>query len=63
MTCDCTKPTLKVYGKLDREVFLAILDEAKKVALKVVGHVPDSSYIKDAGTADKVSNTFLDLNE
>ncbi len=42
---------IKVYSKLDQEVFLAILDEAKKSGLKVVGHVPDSIYIEDAAAA------------
>jgi imidazolonepropionase-like amidohydrolase len=42
---------IKVYSKLDREVFLAIIDEARKSGLKVVGHVPDSIYIEDAVSA------------
>ncbi len=42
---------IKVYSRLDKDTFLAILDEARKVDLKVVGHVPDSIYIEDAATA------------
>ena len=42
---------IKVYSKLDKEVFLAIIDEARKSGLKVVGHVPDSIYIEDAASA------------
>jgi len=42
---------IKVYSKLDKETFLAILGEAKKSGLKVVGHVPDSIYIEDAAQA------------
>jgi imidazolonepropionase-like amidohydrolase len=42
---------IKVYSRLDKEVFLAIADEARKVGLKVVGHVPDSIYIEDAAAA------------
>lgn len=42
---------IKVYSKLDQEVFLAIVDEAQKLGLKVVGHVPDSIYIEDAAAA------------
>jgi imidazolonepropionase-like amidohydrolase len=42
---------IKVYSKLSQEVFLAILEEAKKSGLKVVGHVPDSTYIEDAASA------------
>lgn len=42
---------IKVYSKLDRDVFLAILDEADRSGIKVVGHVPDSIYIEDAAAA------------
>ena len=42
---------IKVYSNLDQEVFLAIVDEARKLGLKVVGHVPDSIYIEDAAAA------------
>jgi len=42
---------IKVYSKLTKEEFLAIVDEADKVGLKVVGHVPDSIYIEDAAAA------------
>jgi imidazolonepropionase-like amidohydrolase len=42
---------IKVYSKLDKDVFLAILDEAKKLGIKVVGHVPDTIYIEDAARA------------
>ena len=42
---------IKVYSNLDQEVFLAIVDEAQKLGLKVVGHVPDSIYIEDAAAA------------
>ena len=42
---------IKVYSRLDKEVFLAIVDEARKAGLKVVGHVPDSIDIEDAAAA------------
>jgi len=42
---------IKVYSSLDQDVFLAIVDEAQKYGLKVVGHVPDSIYIEDAAAA------------
>jgi imidazolonepropionase-like amidohydrolase len=42
---------IKVYSALDKDVFLAIVDEAKKLGLKVVGHIPDSIYIEDAAEA------------
>lgn len=41
---------IKVYSRLDREVFHAIADEAQKLGLKVVGHVPDSVYLEEAVT-------------
>ena len=42
---------IKVYSTLDRDVFLAIVEESDKYGIKVVGHVPDSIYIEDAATA------------
>jgi imidazolonepropionase-like amidohydrolase len=42
---------IKVYSSLDKDVFLAIADEAQKLGLMVVGHVPDSIYIEDAVAA------------
>lgn len=42
---------IKVYSKLDKEIFLAIIDEAHKSGLKVVGHVPEEIYIEDATAA------------
>ncbi|MBI5029768.1 MAG: amidohydrolase family protein [Chloroflexi bacterium] len=42
---------IKVYSALDKKVFLAIVDEAKKLGLKTVGHVPESIYIEDAAVA------------
>jgi imidazolonepropionase-like amidohydrolase len=46
---------IKVYSTLDRDAFLAILDEAQKHGLKVVGHVPDSIYIEEAAGAGLAS--------
>jgi imidazolonepropionase-like amidohydrolase len=46
---------IKVYSALDKEVFLAIMDEAKKVDFKVVGHVPDTVYLEDAVAAGMAS--------
>ena len=42
---------IKTYSRLDKDVFLAIMDEAKKQNLKVVSHLPESIYIEDAATA------------
>ena len=46
---------IKVYSNLDREVFLAITDEAGRSVMKVIGHVPDTVYIEDAAAAGLVS--------
>jgi imidazolonepropionase-like amidohydrolase len=42
---------IKVYSRLTRDEFLAILDEAKALGLKVVGHVPETVSIEDAAAA------------
>ena len=42
---------IKVYSRLDKDVFLAIVQEAQKYDLKVVGHIPDSIYVEDAAAA------------
>ena len=42
---------IKVYSTLDKDVFLAIVEESRKLGLKVVGHVPDTIYIEDAAAA------------
>ena len=42
---------IKTYRRLDKDVFWAIVDEAKKQNLKVVAHLPESIYIEDAAAA------------
>lgn len=42
---------IKTYSRLDKDIFLAIVDEAKKQHLKVVTHLPESVYIEDAAIA------------
>jgi imidazolonepropionase-like amidohydrolase len=42
---------IKVYSGLQKDVFLAIVDEADKLGIKVVGHCPESIYIEDAANA------------
>jgi imidazolonepropionase-like amidohydrolase len=42
---------IKVYSGLQKDVFLAILDEAKRLGVKAVGHVPESIYIEEAANA------------
>ena len=52
--------TIKVYSNLDKEVFLAIVDEARRSRIKVVGHIPDMVYIEDAAAAglDSIEHWF-----
>ncbi len=50
---------IKVYSKLDKDVFLTIVAEAQKVGLKVVGHVPDSIGIEEAAAAGLQSSEHL----
>lgn len=42
---------IKVYSRLDAEVFLSIVAEARGLGLKVAGHVPDSVRLEDAAAA------------
>ena len=47
---------IKVYTVLDADVFLAIVDEAETLGLKVVGHVPESISVEDAAVAGLASS-------
>ena len=47
---------IKVYSRLDREVFLAILDEARQCRRKVAGHIPDTVYVVEAAAAGLASS-------
>ncbi len=42
---------IKVYSALDKEVLIAIIQEAQRIGIKVVGHVPDRVYLEDAVAA------------
>jgi imidazolonepropionase-like amidohydrolase len=42
---------IKAYSRLDRQTFLAILEEARKYHLKVAAHLPESIYLVDAAAA------------
>lgn len=42
---------IKVYSRLGKDAFLAVLDESRKLGLKVVGHIPDAIYVEDAAAA------------
>ena len=46
---------IKVYSRLGREVFLAIVAEAHQCGFKAAGHVPDSIYLEEAAAAGQAS--------
>ena len=50
---------IKMYSRLEKDVFLAIMDEAKRVGLKPIGHVPESVYVEDAAAAGQRSIEHL----
>jgi imidazolonepropionase-like amidohydrolase len=50
---------IKVYSRLKRDVFFAILEAAESVGLTVVGHVPDSVSLEDAAAAGLGSSEHL----
>lgn len=47
---------IKTYSRLEKDVFLAILDEAQKYDLPVAAHLPESIYIEDAAAAGLASS-------
>lgn len=50
---------IKVYSRLETDVFLAIVDESHKHGVKPVGHVPESVYIEDAAAVGQRSCEHL----
>jgi imidazolonepropionase-like amidohydrolase len=50
---------VKVYSSLPREVFFAIADEAKKLGIPFVGHVPDLVRVAEASDAGMKSIEHL----
>lgn len=42
---------IKVYSRLEKDVFNAIVDECKKNRIKAVGHVPEGVLLEDAARA------------
>ena len=50
---------IKVYTRLEADTFLAIVDEAEKLGIPAVGHVPESMYIEDAAAAGLASSEHL----
>lgn len=47
---------IKTYSRLDKDIFLSILDEAQKNEIPVVAHLPESIYIEDAAEAGLASS-------
>lgn len=50
---------IKVYSDLEREVYLAIVDETRKQGLKPVGHVPEMVAIEEAAAVGQASCEHL----
>lgn len=50
---------IKVYSKLEKEVYEAAIAEAKAIGLKAVGHIPESCTIEDAIAAGQASNEHM----
>lgn len=50
---------IKVYSDLEREVFLAIIDEARLQGIQVVGHVPEAVSIDEAARVGLRSSEHL----
>ena len=50
---------VKVYSGLEEDVFLAIVDEARRIGLKPVGHVPAAVYLEDAAVAGQRGSKHL----
>jgi len=46
---------IKLYSRLEEDVFMAIVDESEKHGLKPVGHVPEAVYVVDAARAGQKS--------
>jgi imidazolonepropionase-like amidohydrolase len=50
---------IKVYSDLEREIYLAIIDEARRQSLKPVGHVPEAVSIEEAAAVGQASCEHL----
>jgi imidazolonepropionase-like amidohydrolase len=50
---------IKVYSDLEREVYLAIVAEARRQGLKPVGHVPEAVSIEEAAAAGQAGCEHL----
>lgn len=50
---------IKVYSRLNKDVYEAVIDEAHKAGLKVTGHIPESVTLKEALAAGHNCNEHL----
>ena len=50
---------IKVYTLLSRDAYFAIADEARKLAISFVGHVPDAITVEEASDAGQKSMEHL----
>lgn len=50
---------IKVYSRLDRETFFAIVDEARRCGRKAVGHIPETVYLEEAVSSGLASSEHL----
>jgi imidazolonepropionase-like amidohydrolase len=50
---------IKVYSRLERDVFLAIVDEAHQCGRKAVGHIPETVYLEEAASVGLDSSEHL----
>jgi Amidohydrolase family len=50
---------IKIYDRLSRDAFFAIVDETKKQELRFAGHVPDSVSVEEASKAGQHSIEHL----
>ncbi|NIO48182.1 MAG: amidohydrolase family protein [Candidatus Aminicenantes bacterium] len=50
---------VKVYSRLEKDVFHAIIEESTRLGLKTVGHVPEAIYLEEAAKAGQKSCEHL----
>lgn len=50
---------IKVYSDLNKDVYIAIIDEARLQGVKPVGHIPEAVYIEEAAKAGQCTCEHL----
>ncbi len=50
---------IKVYSMLKKDVYLAILDECKKIGIRAVGHIPHTVTLEEAVAAGQKTSEHL----